>query len=159
MKPSSTLACRATEIILLSDISDVYNVSTGHDPHEFIIRKIRQGSTLYFTSPYRDAIVKVGRSLSNSYSVTYSACVRRFVPPRVASAMSDCQLQRGFPNSQMSWLRCFILACSTSAPMMKSSEQQVMNFLWQRAHTWTLTDDPWHPRVVSYTERMCGVRY
>ncbi|THH31919.1 hypothetical protein EUX98_g2275 [Antrodiella citrinella] len=66
MKPSSTLACRATEIIHLSDISDVYNVSTGHDPHEFIIRKIRQGSTLYFTSPMRDVIVKAIRAAKGS---------------------------------------------------------------------------------------------
>lgn len=51
--------CRATEIIPLVDISDVYNVQTGQDAHEFIIRKIRHGSTLYFTSQQRDIIVKV----------------------------------------------------------------------------------------------------
>lgn len=43
----------------LADISDVYNVSTGQDPDEFIIRKIRHGITLYFSSPMRDAIIKV----------------------------------------------------------------------------------------------------
>ncbi|KAH9854976.1 hypothetical protein C2E23DRAFT_883516 [Lenzites betulinus] len=59
---SNLLACKATEIILLADINDVYNVSTGHDSHEFIIRKIRQGVTLYFSSPHRDAIVKTIRS-------------------------------------------------------------------------------------------------
>ena len=56
---SNTLSCRATEIISLADISDVYNVSTGHEANEFIIRKIRHGSTLYFTSIDRDEIVKV----------------------------------------------------------------------------------------------------
>ena len=60
---SRPIICRGDgadgSIILFSDISDVYNVATGHDPHEFIIRKVRQGSTLYFTSPYRDDIVKV----------------------------------------------------------------------------------------------------
>lgn len=56
---NNMLSCRATEIISLADISDVYNVSTGHDANEFIIRKIRHGTTLYFTSPMRDAIVKV----------------------------------------------------------------------------------------------------
>ena len=43
----------------MADISDVYNVSTGHDPDEFIIRKIRHGITLYFSSPARDSIIKV----------------------------------------------------------------------------------------------------
>ncbi|OJT09503.1 Neurofibromin [Trametes pubescens] len=59
---SNALSCKATEIIPLGDINDVYNVSTGHDSHEFIIRKIRQGVTLYFSSPHRDAIVKTIRS-------------------------------------------------------------------------------------------------
>lgn len=62
---SNLLSCKATEIIPLSDINDVYNVSTGHDSHEFIIRKIRQGLTLYFASPHRDSIVKV-------WSVSYA---------------------------------------------------------------------------------------
>ncbi|KAH8096624.1 hypothetical protein BXZ70DRAFT_945419 [Cristinia sonorae] len=78
MKPSSTLACRATEIILLSDISDVYNVSTGHDPHEFIIRKIRQGSTLYFTSPLRDTIVKAIRAAKGSVRNVRMPVTERF---------------------------------------------------------------------------------
>ncbi|KAL7282669.1 hypothetical protein ACG7TL_004142 [Trametes sanguinea] len=59
---SNLLSSKATEIIPLSDINDVYNVATGHDSHEFIIRRIRQGMTLYFSSPYRDAIVKVIRN-------------------------------------------------------------------------------------------------
>lgn len=55
----ATLAtCRLTEVVSLADISDVYNVSTGHDPDEFIIRKIRHGITLYFSSPARDSIIK-----------------------------------------------------------------------------------------------------
>ena len=56
-------SCRATEIVSLADISDVYNVATGHDANEFIIRKIRHGTTLYFTSATRDTIVKVGSSV------------------------------------------------------------------------------------------------
>ena len=43
----------------MADVSDAYNVSTGLDPHEFIIRLSRQGVTSYFSSPYRDNIVKV----------------------------------------------------------------------------------------------------
>ena len=53
---------KLTEIVSLADISDVYNVSTGQDPDEFIIRKIRHGITLYFSSPMRDAIIKVHHS-------------------------------------------------------------------------------------------------
>ncbi|TCD61394.1 Ras GTPase activating protein ira2 [Steccherinum ochraceum] len=78
MKPSSTLSCRATEIIPLNDVSDVYNVSTGHDPHEFIIRKIRQSSTLYFTSPMRDTIVKAIRAAKGSARNTRSPVAERF---------------------------------------------------------------------------------
>ncbi|KAI0040644.1 hypothetical protein FA95DRAFT_1647858 [Auriscalpium vulgare] len=42
---SPSLACKSVEIIPLQDISDVYNVSTGLDPSEFIIRKTRQSVT------------------------------------------------------------------------------------------------------------------
>ncbi|KAI0686496.1 hypothetical protein BC835DRAFT_1523052 [Cytidiella melzeri] len=63
---NNTLSCRATEIIPLADISDVYNVATGHDAHEFVVRKIRHGSTMFFTSPSRDTIVKVIRAAKGS---------------------------------------------------------------------------------------------
>lgn len=56
---SPSLACRSTEIIYLKDVNDIYNVSTGQDPFEFIIRRIRQGVTLYFSSSMRETIVKV----------------------------------------------------------------------------------------------------
>lgn len=58
------MTCKATEIIPLREITDVYNVSTGNDPHEFIVRRSRQGVTLYFSSPDRELIVKVSNSLS-----------------------------------------------------------------------------------------------
>ena len=57
------MKAKAVELIPLVDISDAYNVSTGHDPSEFVIRKTRQGSTLYFVSTARDAIVKVSPGL------------------------------------------------------------------------------------------------
>lgn len=60
---SQTLACKTVEIIPLSEVSDVYNVSTGHDPSEFIIRKARNAVTMYFSSPVRDHIVKVSCSV------------------------------------------------------------------------------------------------
>ncbi|KAF7975643.1 hypothetical protein HWV62_9093 [Athelia sp. TMB] len=53
---SPSLACRSTEIIYLKDVNDIYNVSTGQDPFEFIIRRIRQGVTLYFSSTMRETI-------------------------------------------------------------------------------------------------------
>lgn len=49
------------EIIHLADIGDIYNIFTGHDMNEFIVRR-RQGSTTYFFSSMRDPIVKVGLS-------------------------------------------------------------------------------------------------
>lgn len=62
-QPVATPATRKlTEVVSLVDISDVYNVSTGQDPDEFIIRKIRHGITLYFSSPVRDSIIKVYHS-------------------------------------------------------------------------------------------------
>jgi len=57
------LPCLLNEIILLSDIGDVYNVSTGQDINEFIIRKSRYGGTLYFSSADRDFIVHVSLSV------------------------------------------------------------------------------------------------
>jgi len=52
------LACRNVEIIILADIGDIYNIFTGQDMDEFIVRR-RQGHTSYFFSRLRDPIVKV----------------------------------------------------------------------------------------------------
>jgi hypothetical protein len=49
----------------MADIGDVYNVLTGQDVlNEFIIRRNHSSSTIYLTSPNREAIVKVGPSTS-----------------------------------------------------------------------------------------------
>ena len=56
--------CKITEIVPYIDVGDVYNVSTGRDVHEFIVRRNRNGGTLYFSSSEREHIVKV-RSLSS----------------------------------------------------------------------------------------------
>ncbi|KIO22012.1 hypothetical protein M407DRAFT_28426 [Tulasnella calospora MUT 4182] len=53
---------KLTEVVALADIDDVYNVSTGHEVNEFVIRRNRAGGTMYFSSPSRDAIVKAIRS-------------------------------------------------------------------------------------------------
>lgn len=55
---SPGLSCKSTELIPLTDVSDIYNVSTGQELNEFIIRR-RQGVTVYFSSPSREFIVKV----------------------------------------------------------------------------------------------------
>ena len=55
---SPGLSCKSTELIPLTDVSDIYNVSTGQELNEFIIRR-RQGVTVYFSSPSREPIVKV----------------------------------------------------------------------------------------------------
>lgn len=55
---SPGLSCQSTEVIPLTDVSDVYNVSTGVEQNEFIIRR-RQGITVYFSSAAREIIVKV----------------------------------------------------------------------------------------------------
>lgn len=62
---SPGLSCKATEIIPLADISDIYNVATGMDTYEFIIRRSRGGVTEYFSSPSRDSIVKVCMELNS----------------------------------------------------------------------------------------------
>ncbi|KAI1796034.1 hypothetical protein LXA43DRAFT_649826 [Ganoderma leucocontextum] len=74
---SNLLSSKATEIIPLSDINDVYNVSTGHDSHEFIIRKVRQGVTMYFSSPHRDSIVKAVRAAKGLMQTTYLPSTER----------------------------------------------------------------------------------
>jgi hypothetical protein len=63
------------DIIELTDVSDVYNVSLGHDVHEFVIRQ-RHGAAIYFNSEDRDAIVKV-QSLLFSQSDTSLVFCRR----------------------------------------------------------------------------------
>ncbi|KAF9067659.1 hypothetical protein BDP27DRAFT_1225535 [Rhodocollybia butyracea] len=58
---SPGLGCKSTEIVLLADVSDVYNVQTGLETNEFIIRRSRQGDTIYFTSPHRETIIRTIR--------------------------------------------------------------------------------------------------
>lgn len=52
------------------DVSDVYNVFTGQEPHEFIIRR-RQGVTVYFSSPSRETIVKVDERYIHAFPFIY----------------------------------------------------------------------------------------
>ncbi|KAF8872759.1 hypothetical protein BD779DRAFT_1679537 [Infundibulicybe gibba] len=75
---SPGLSCRSTEIIPLTDVSDIYNVTTGHEPHEFIIRRSRQGVTIYFSSPLRDTIVRVIRAAKNALKEAQAPLTEHF---------------------------------------------------------------------------------
>ncbi|KAJ7167823.1 hypothetical protein C8R46DRAFT_1350755 [Mycena filopes] len=76
---SPGLSCKSTEIIPLTDVSDVYNVSSiGQDAHEFIIRRAQQGTTVYFSSPSREGIVKAIRSAKGRLKDTAIPLAERF---------------------------------------------------------------------------------
>ncbi|KIJ20411.1 hypothetical protein PAXINDRAFT_166473 [Paxillus involutus ATCC 200175] len=75
---SHSLSCKSTEIIYLADVSDAYNVSTGLDPYEFIIRLSRQGVTSYFSSPHRDSIVKAIRAAKSQLRDNQALSTERF---------------------------------------------------------------------------------
>jgi len=70
---SPALSCKSTELIPLTDVSDIYNVSTGQELNEFIIRR-RQGVTVYFSSPTRELIVKV---VADPFTQTFRLCIFR----------------------------------------------------------------------------------
>lgn len=74
---SPGLASKSTEVIPLSDVSDVYNISTGFEPNEFIIRR-RQGVTVYFASVSRDIIVKTIRSAKARLKEAQAPLTERF---------------------------------------------------------------------------------
>ncbi|KAL0576959.1 Ras GTPase activating protein ira2 [Marasmius crinis-equi] len=73
------LVCRSTEIVLLAEISDVYNVQTGQEINEFIIRRSRQGDTLYFSSPARDVVIKTIRSAKGRLKDSLAPMSERFM--------------------------------------------------------------------------------
>ncbi|KAG1755407.1 hypothetical protein EDB19DRAFT_1661084 [Suillus lakei] len=75
---SPNLNCKSTEIVSLADVSDAYNVSTGIDPYEFIIRRSKQGVTSYFSSPQRDSIVKSIRAAKSQLRDTRYFRMDRF---------------------------------------------------------------------------------
>ncbi|KAI5118442.1 hypothetical protein M0805_000576 [Coniferiporia weirii] len=71
-------SCKTTEIVPFGDIGDIYNVSTGRDTNEFIIRRNRNGGTLYFSSPERDHIVTTIRSAKSRMSISRAVFFDRF---------------------------------------------------------------------------------
>ncbi|KAM6496242.1 hypothetical protein JOM56_008948 [Amanita muscaria] len=78
LRITSGVLSNTTEVIPLTDISDIYNVSTGQDLNEFIIRRSRQAITMYFASPDRDVIVKIIRSTKGRLRESKSRSFERF---------------------------------------------------------------------------------
>ncbi|KAJ3719315.1 hypothetical protein C8R42DRAFT_777357 [Lentinula raphanica] len=76
---SPGMACKSTEIVLLVDVSDVYNVQTGLETNEFIIRRSRQGDTIYFTSPHRESIIRTIRSVKSGLKDQQMPLAERFM--------------------------------------------------------------------------------
>ncbi|KAF8883153.1 hypothetical protein CPB84DRAFT_1817082 [Gymnopilus junonius] len=74
---SPGMSCKSTELIPLADVSDIYNVSTGQDTNEFIIRR-RQGVTVYFSSPSREQVVKYIRSTKGRLKEAQIPLTERF---------------------------------------------------------------------------------
>ncbi|KAF5369620.1 hypothetical protein D9757_010458 [Collybiopsis confluens] len=73
------LACKSCEIVLLADVSDVYNVQTGLETNEFIIRRSRQGDTIYFTSPHRESIIRTIRAAKSRLKDQQMPLAERFM--------------------------------------------------------------------------------
>ncbi|KAJ4479043.1 hypothetical protein J3R30DRAFT_2708420 [Lentinula aciculospora] len=76
---SPGLACKSVEIVLLADVSDVYNVQTGLETNEFIIRRSRQGDTIYFTSPNRETIIRTIRAAKSGLKDQQMPLAERFM--------------------------------------------------------------------------------
>ncbi|KDR84288.1 hypothetical protein GALMADRAFT_87191 [Galerina marginata CBS 339.88] len=74
---SPGVSCKSTDLIPLTDVSDIYNVSTGQEANEFIIRR-RQGVTVYFSSPSREQIVKYIRSCKGKLKEAQAPLTERF---------------------------------------------------------------------------------
>lgn len=137
---SPSLSCKCTEIIPLADISDAYNVSTGLDPHEFIIRLSRQNSTSYFSSQSRDAIVKVCAPDTDFCRAGlifswYSLLGLR----RANSAIPTPSAQRGSLGSRIYLPLFFMSVCSMSTRKKKSFVVRPTTYWVRFAHIWTMT--------------------
>ena len=107
------LSCKTVEVVPFQDIGDIYNVSTGRDVNEFIIRRNRNGGTLYFSSAERDAIVKVCVEGISPKVIAKPIRFRAYDPQRSKwSTRGRFNLikRRG---SQTSTLRSLTSACST----------------------------------------------
>lgn len=100
------LACKAIEVIPLNDISDIYNVAVGSE-HEFIIRQTRH-STIFFSSPVRDLLVKVSFknhscASSSSSSVEHPISERPSKGPPTTTCRTIFTILKCFCNFTPYW--------------------------------------------------------
>lgn len=135
MRPVSycrTQKAKAIEIIPLTDVSDAYNVSTGHELNEFVIRKTRHGSTLYFASPLREAIVKVrsvGHVNVRLMYIDELFSSRPYVVRKETSRTSSDLSLRDFRSCLMWWQHFSMLVCSIlEVTTMSSDSPRMISF-------------------------------
>ncbi|KAG8870177.1 Ras GTPase activating protein ira2 [Serendipita sp. 405] len=120
------LECHINEIILFADIGDVYNVSTGHDANEFIVRRSRYGGTLYFSSLERDAIVHTIRMAKGKSRVeNVQAYERTYSPWEISATMLNIALLN--LGSEDSTLRstAYDLTCAVSSSLNYEDSQTI----------------------------------
>ncbi|KIY51663.1 hypothetical protein FISHEDRAFT_36865 [Fistulina hepatica ATCC 64428] len=75
---STTLAYKSVDIIPFNDVADVYNVSTGIESNEFIVRRRRHAVTNYFNSISRDLVVKAIRTQKSRMKDIQTSLSERF---------------------------------------------------------------------------------
>lgn len=77
LTPGPGAATHSTDIIPMAEVSDSY-ITASRDNHEFIIRRIRNASTIYLSSESHDDIVKSIRSAKGRLTETHSPLGDRF---------------------------------------------------------------------------------
>ncbi|KAH9981838.1 hypothetical protein BJV74DRAFT_778311 [Russula compacta] len=148
---SPSLGCKSVEIIPFSEISDVYNVSTGHDPSEFIIRKSRQSNTLYFSSSARDQIVKAIRAAKGRLRATHPPGMERFSRlSNVSAALLHIAMRNmGTENAELSGASYELLAAVVGSFDVDASPIVTTKGLW--------IGGPSSPFLVSLSERIASL--
>ncbi|KAF8506037.1 hypothetical protein F5888DRAFT_1937943 [Russula emetica] len=148
---SPSLGCRSVEIIPFSEISDVYNVSTGHDPSEFIVRKSRQSNTLYFSSSARDQIVKAVRAAKGRLRATHPLGMERFSRlSNVSAALLHIAMRNmGTENPELSGASYELLAAVVGSFDLDASPIMTTKGLW--------IGGPSSPFLVSLSDRIASL--
>ncbi|KAI0291754.1 hypothetical protein BC826DRAFT_969907 [Russula brevipes] len=148
---SPSLGCKSVEIIPFSEISDVYNVSTGHDPSEFIIRKSRQSNTLYFSSSARDLIVKAIRAAKGRLRASHPPGMERFSRlSNVSAALLHIAMRNmGTESPELSGASYELLTAVVGSFDLDSSPIMTTKGLW--------IGGPSSPFLVSLSERIASL--
>ncbi|KAI0306901.1 hypothetical protein B0F90DRAFT_1915023 [Multifurca ochricompacta] len=148
---SPLLGCKSVEIIPFPEISDVYNVSTGHDPSEFIIRKSRQSNTLYFSSVARDQIVKAIRAAKGRLRATNLPGMERFSRlSNVSAALLHIAMRNmGTENPELSGASYELLSAVVGSFDLDASPILTTKGLW--------IGGPSSPFLVSLSDRIASL--